>query len=132
MEDNPYEQAVLRTVSNQFNHDFVDHLLQHAIDGIASEAGELVDARKKTLYYGTVFDRTNAIEELGDLMYYIQLAASRLNVTLEDLKRINIAKLRKRYPEGVFSADRACNRDLTQERLTLNHAFNTVTRKGVE
>ena len=76
----------------------------HAVAGIVTEAGELQDALKKHLFYGRPLDRTNLIEELGDLMWYVALLCDELrepgeedgaNVLADVLTR-NIAKLKAR------------------------------------
>jgi NTP pyrophosphatase (non-canonical NTP hydrolase) len=52
-----------------------DHIL-HAILGIASESGEIVDVYKKQFAYGKPMDLINLDEEFGDLLWYIQLYAN--------------------------------------------------------
>lgn len=81
--------------------------LIHMTLGVAGEAGELVDAIKKHWVYGKPLDVGNVVEELGDLLFYIQGV---LNIvtsqgvlapkTLEDLMVANMNKLSKRYPTG--------------------------------
>ena len=81
--------------------------LIHMTLGVAGEAGELVDAIKKHWAYGKPLDVGNVVEELGDLLFYIQGV---LNIvtsqgvlapeTLEDLMVANMNKLSKRYPTG--------------------------------
>ena len=109
----------------------------HAVAGIVTEAGELQDALKKHLFYGRPLDRTNLIEELGDLMWYVALLCDEIakqetpwpisedqgQVTtgadvLADVLARNIAKLKARYA-GKFTETRAENRDLDAERRIL-------------
>ncbi len=92
--------------------------LLHAALGISGESGELTDQIKKVFAYGKEFDQTNFIEELGDILWYIQLACNVLDTDLESLIRVNIDKLEKRYP-GKFTQEAALNRDLPAERTTL-------------
>ncbi len=94
--------------------------LLHAGMGMATESGEFLDQLKKHLFYGKDLDETNLIEELGDLMWYIAVAASALGVTIEKFQRLNIDKLKARYPER-FSEERAENRDLDVERKVLEN-----------
>lgn len=75
-----------------------DDGLMHCAVGIAGEAGELLDAIKKTWVYGKPLDRINAIEELGDIEWYMQALRSMLDVSREDVIAANVAKLEKRYP----------------------------------
>jgi NTP pyrophosphatase (non-canonical NTP hydrolase) len=45
-------------------------------------------------------------EELGDLLWYIALAAESLGISMADMARGNIDKLQQRYPEK-YSNDAA-------------------------
>lgn len=78
--------------------------LLHAGVGIAGEGGEFLDSLKKSWVYNKNIDNENLIEELGDLMFYIQAAANALGVSLEDIVLKNIEKLMKRYPDGYSDA----------------------------
>ena len=85
--------------------------LLHMTLGVAGESGELVDAIKKHWAYGKLLDVGNVVEELGDLLFYIQGV---LNIvtsqgvlapkTLEDLMVANMNKLSRRYPTGYSDA----------------------------
>lgn len=93
--------------------------LLHAAIGMATEAGEVLDAVKKVLFYGRPVDTHNLIEELGDLDFYQEIAKSVLNVTDEEIRATNHAKLDGvRYKNG-FSEEAALNRDLEKERKAL-------------
>lgn len=85
-------------------------LLINAAFSLAGEAGELVDAIKKHLFYGKALDLDNVKEELGDMLFYINMAANALGVTVEDLQKLNYEKLIKRYPSGTFNAQDAIKR----------------------
>lgn len=92
--------------------------LLHATLGISTEAGEFTDAVKKYLYYGKEIDRTNLIEELGDLTWYIGLAIGALGTSWGEVFRANIEKLAARYPQR-FKEESANTRDLEKERNVL-------------
>lgn len=81
------------------------HLMHMAI-GIAGEAGELLDAVKKAVIYRKPLDRENALEELGDLEFYMEGIRQGLGFTREECLAANIAKLGKRY-EGLLYSDGA-------------------------
>lgn len=78
--------------------------LMHAAVGIAGEAGELLDAVKKTWAYGKPLDLDNVIEELGDLEFYMQAMRLHLLLTRDSIIEANILKLEKRYPTGYSDA----------------------------
>lgn len=75
----------------------------HAAIGVAGEAGELLDAVKKVWAYGKPLDLPNAIEELGDLEFYMEALRQHIGVTREEVLQANQEKLAKRYPNGVYS-----------------------------
>lgn len=90
----------------------------HAVLGLSSEVGELMDAVKRHVYYGKTLDRVNLLEEAGDLLWYWALLVSSLDADPQQVLRANIDKLRKRYPDK-FQSELAEKRDLTLERETL-------------
>jgi len=105
----------------------------HAVMGISTEAGELLDAIKKYLFYIKTDEKgrpdlVNIIEELGDLFWYIGVLADAVSdlddqlltggeVIMHALER-NVQKLRSRYPKK-FDEVLAENRDLKLERTVL-------------
>jgi NTP pyrophosphatase (non-canonical NTP hydrolase) len=72
--------------------------LMHAAIGISGEAGELLDAIKKSWVYGKEIDITNIIEELGDIEWYCEAMRQSLGITRDEVIAANVAKLEKRYP----------------------------------
>ncbi len=84
--------------------------LENGCLGLAGEAGEVCDVLKKYLYQGHELDRAKMALELGDVLWYVVETAAGLDLTLEDIARMNIEKLKRRYPEG-FDAERSVNRD---------------------
>jgi NTP pyrophosphatase (non-canonical NTP hydrolase) len=80
--------------------------------GMASEAGEFSDIIKKIVFQGKEVNEETIRHlklELGDVMWYISQACMALNVSLEEVIRMNIEKLEKRYPGG-FEAVRSNNK----------------------
>lgn len=104
-----YQLACLRTCPTDYAND-VDRTLDMCAMGIAGEAGEVADLIKKVRYQGHDFDKVHFIKELGDVLYYLAVAAYAVDVSLTDVMQTNVAKLQKRYPDG-FSADRSVNRE---------------------
>lgn len=79
--------------------------LVHAILGISGEAGELLDAVKKTVVYGRELDMDNLVEELGDIEFYLEMLRQELGITREFILIKNISKLEKRYPTTYSDKD---------------------------
>lgn len=65
--------------------------------GIAGEAGEVSDLIKK--YHSGVkeLDIDNIKLELGDVLWYVAEACDAFDITLDDVAKANIDKLRKRH-----------------------------------
>ncbi|MCB0357936.1 MAG: nucleoside triphosphate pyrophosphohydrolase family protein, partial [Bdellovibrionales bacterium] len=94
--------------------------LLHGAIGLATEAGEFLDALKKHIYYGRELDRVNLAEELGDIFWYCAIIADELNVPFAKIMETNIEKLKARYGEK-FTEEKAENRNLTVEREILEN-----------
>ena len=90
------------------------HLI-HMVLGISGEAGELLDAVKKSTIYRKPLDIENVIEELGDLEFYMAGIRMALGISREQTIEANIAKLSKRYTARTYSDEAAQSRaDKTQ------------------
>lgn len=105
MQINEYQQLALRTAGNLKPE---DKILEGAL-GLCGESGEVSDLIKKHLFQGHPLDKEKIIEELGDICWYIAIAATGIGVDLETVMWLNIEKLKKRYPKG-FEADKSINR----------------------
>ena len=117
MDGKEYIKQAKRSESSQVFLEGKERLL-HAGMGIATEAGEFLDALKKSIFYGKELDRVNLKEELGDLLWYIAIAMDELGTDFEREMERNIEKLRARYPEK-FTKEKALERDLEKEREIL-------------
>jgi NTP pyrophosphatase (non-canonical NTP hydrolase) len=78
--------------------------------GVAGEAGELLDAIKKSAIYRKPYDRENILEECGDLLFYIQGVLNYYSVPMEEVIELNRSKLQKRYSEGKYTDTQATTR----------------------
>jgi NTP pyrophosphatase (non-canonical NTP hydrolase) len=115
---NGYQKAAIRTAAGMsssleggaFQNIKAEGLAITAL-GIAGEAGEVADYIKKVLGHGHPLDIDKLRNELGDVLWYVAVMAHHLNLDFEDVARQNIAKLKKRYPEG-FSTEKSINREL--------------------
>ena len=98
MDLNRYQQLALRTAKT--GDQIYD--LRHAALGLASETGEFTTTVKRAAIYDVELTEAmvdNLVEELGDVLWYVCLAANAVGATLEQVAAVNIAKLAKRYPE---------------------------------
>lgn len=84
--------------------------LWHMATGVSGEAGELLDAVKKSVVYKKPLDRENVVEELGDLRFYMAGLMNALDITEDELLTTNNKKLGKRYASGSYSNAQAQER----------------------
>lgn len=80
----------------------------HASMGVAGEAGELVDAIKKEIIYGQPINLPNVIEELGDLLFFMQAVCNIYGIPQQVILQHNAEKLEKRYV-GLAYTDKAAS-----------------------
>lgn len=78
----------------------------HATIGISDEAGELLEMTKKSIFYGREYTRDQWIDEMGDVMWYMAILADVHDVSFEEILRRNNEKLRARYPDKQFDAEK--------------------------
>lgn len=77
--------------------------------GLSGEVGELNDMVKKFIFHGTPMDEVHFKKEIGDIMWYIALICYTCGYELDEILKMNIEKLKARYPEG-FDTYRANHR----------------------
>lgn len=77
--------------------------------GLTGEAGEVADLLKKGYGHGHGVDTEKLKKELGDVLWYLAVLADAFGMTLEDVARANVEKLRARYPAG-FTVEASKNR----------------------
>jgi len=84
--------------------------LLHMAVGVSGEAGELLDAVKKSAIYGKPLDHKNMVEELGDLEFYMSRIRQIIGVSRDEVLEKNYEKLSKRYSDGSYSNNQAQKR----------------------
>lgn len=106
MTANDYQRAALRTAGDDKNAWLINGVM-----GLCGEAGECIDIIKKTQFQGHELDKEHLAEELGDVAWYLAVTAKAIGYNLSDIFKMNVEKLKKRYPEG-FDKDRSINREV--------------------
>ena len=95
--------------------------LLHSVVGLTGEVGELASAVERWLWYDQELDTTNVKEELGDCLWYIAEACNALDLSMNDVMKANIAKLRKRYPDRYSdqsAKEENRNREVEREAIS--------------
>ena len=101
MTPNEYQALAMRTLNPELTE---QEILLNAVMGLCGESGEVIDHVKKHLCHGHALNKDELVKELGDVAWYLAEAATALGVSLEDILKGNIEKLKRRYPEG-FSTE---------------------------
>lgn len=92
--------------------------LFHGICGIFTETGECCEEMTRFIDDGGVLNVENLKEEMGDLLWYINLVLATLGTNIVDVAEKNIAKLKARYP-GHFDDKLAIERNIPAEQQAL-------------
>lgn len=106
-----YQKETLRIAAgmNKASLKDVNSYILNGVLGMNEEAGEAIGIVKKHIYQDHEFDKKYLAEEIGDCLWYIAVTASGIGYTLEDIAKMNVEKLHKRYPNG-FETERSINR----------------------
>ena len=100
-----YQELAARTI----NRDLEDFdILWHGLFCLASEVGEVHGLFQKK-YQGHTIETEHLKKEIGDCLWALAEICSACYLDLEEVAKINIEKLKARYPEG-FSAEKSLNR----------------------
>lgn len=103
MTGNEYQRLAMRTATSKCRD------MANAALGLTGEAGEVADEIKKFLFQGHPLNTEKVVKELGDVMWYVALTCDVLHVSLDDVMRLNVEKLMKRYPDG-FDSNKSLHR----------------------
>jgi NTP pyrophosphatase (non-canonical NTP hydrolase) len=76
---------------------------------LAGESGEVADLVKKHFFQGHPLDEEHLAKELGDIAWYLAETAYAIGYSLDTILRMNVEKLRNRYPDG-FDISKSINR----------------------
>ena len=102
-----YQKLAMTTLNPELSQKDV---LINGVMGLCGESGEAIDIVKKWLAQGHKLDREKLAKELGDICWYLAETATALDLSLEDIMDANIAKLKRRYPDG-FDSQRSIHRE---------------------
>lgn len=109
MTGNEYQKLASRTINPYLiKKNDICGIQYHSLHGMVGEIGEIHSLYQK-IYQGHGFDYDHMKKELGDLLWFIAEYCTAMKWELEDIMKLNIDKLRARYPEG-FEAERSLHR----------------------
>lgn len=97
----------------------VEHMLPSGFEEVTlksslvigdEELMAIVCHMKKHLFQGHELDKAHLAKELGDVAWYLAVAAYAIGYDLDTILKMNVDKLRKRYPDG-FDPERSLHRE---------------------
>lgn len=106
MKINEYQELAKRTMNKDLSE---KDMLINGVMGLCGESGEAIDIVKKHIAHNHELDKEHLAKELGDIAWYLAETATALGYSLEDIFKMNIEKLKKRYPDG-FDSEKSINR----------------------
>ncbi len=93
---NEYQALAARTIDD----DLIDYDKEmHALHGMVAEIGELHSIYQKQ-YQGHEDTEEHLKKEVGDLLWFIAEYCTVYGWDLSDIAKLNIEKLKARYPDG--------------------------------
>ena len=105
MQLNEYQNLSSRTIDWTLSRGEQE---MHALHGMVSEVGELHGIYQK-FYQGHLDTDDHRKKEVGDILWFLAEFCTANGWWLEDIAKMNVDKLRARYPDG-FDADHSIHR----------------------
>ena len=96
-----YQRAALRTTNPSLSER--DRLLDAAA-GLSEESAELLGLIRKRVFQQREVDEARLVEELGDTLWCLAVAADSLGISLSNVAASNLSKLADRHPGGFRPA----------------------------
>lgn len=100
--------------------DYVADNELHGSLGVFSEAGEILELVENAIFKGEEIEREKVVDEVGDLLWYVAMLLREVDVSFEEVARLNIEKLRKRFP-SKFEEERAAKPNHGEEQLVFSN-----------
>ncbi len=72
--------------------------------GLAGESGEVVEKIKKAWRNGSTVEK-DIVRELGDVLWYLAMIATKLGVDFSTVAEVNVDKLSDRQKRGVLRSE---------------------------
>lgn len=105
MNANEYQILASRTMNRELTD---EQELNHALFGMVGEVGEIHSIFQKEMQ-GHPIDLEHVRKECGDLLWFIAELHTHYGWDLEGTMKMNIEKLKKRFPDG-FDAEHSLHR----------------------
>lgn len=105
MTGNEYQELAARTINKNLS---TVECQYHSLHGLVGEIGEIHSMYQK-VFQGHEYTEEHMKKEFGDLLWFISEYCTSMDWKLEDIMKINIDKLKARFPEG-FDTNKSLHR----------------------
>lgn len=106
MQINEYQELARRTQNPELSP---RDMIEHALWGLSAEVGEVCGLHQKK-HQGHPMNYVALRKEIGDCLWFIGELCDAYDFSMEKIAEENIAKLKRRYPDG-FSAEKSLHRE---------------------
>jgi NTP pyrophosphatase (non-canonical NTP hydrolase) len=96
----------------------------HMAVGLVGESAEVLEMEKKAYFQYHRIDDMSFRMEIGDLLFYLLGLLEIREVPIQECIVAVLAKLRQRYPDGQFDAEKSRERCKLAERQAAMYAVN--------
>ena len=117
------ENSDYNEIRERLDNNNVARLLR-AATGLSTEANEFLDQLSKHIFYNKKLDKTNLLEELGDMLWYVCVGLDAIGENLETCMESNTKKLFTRYKEKKFTEKEANIRNIDLEIKNIKSSKN--------
>lgn len=100
MDINDYSKQALRTDYKDyadFHSGDTSPRLDYGVMGLVTESAKILNLIKKTKKNLASLDRAAVLEELGDLLWYLNITADELGFSFDEIMKANLTKIVKIY-----------------------------------
>jgi NTP pyrophosphatase (non-canonical NTP hydrolase) len=104
-----YSKKALRTdykTYDDFHTGDATPRLDYAAIGLVTESAKVLDLVKKSKKNLNTLNKEQVIEELGDLLWYMNIALDEMGVSFEDIIQSNLTKIDNKYPVDSVEAQK--------------------------
>lgn len=122
---NEYQTESYKNI--QPHYDKKDEILNWSI-GLSEEVGETLNHVKHQYWGKESINHVAISKELGDILWYLSALCTSLNISLDTVAQLNIAKLNHRY-QNKFSNEKSKMRHSLDEGFTETSEYINLIEK---
>ncbi len=110
-----YQATACKTFKEHVELDPRKARLMDWCSGLGGETGEVLELLKHHVFHDAPLDKMSVAKELGDVLWYVAALATTLDMDLNDIASLNVAKLQHRHSQNKFSVASSKNRHAKEE-----------------